>query len=101
MVHCKKRKKIGGKWVWLKPIYSKVVTHKLPDGSTIRVKAGTQIIDRAWRFIKTLIGTRSDPPGSRHLAASVRSAQFEYWNRGEDLWAATANAIWEVMDSAY
>ena len=72
--HCKKRKKIGGKWVWLKPIYSKVVTHKLPDGSTISVKAGTQIIDRAWRFIKTLIGTRSDPPGSRHLAASVRSA---------------------------
>ncbi|CAK0811104.1 unnamed protein product, partial [Prorocentrum cordatum] len=62
VVHCVKRKKIGGKWVWLKPIYTKVVTHKLPDGSTIK---------------------------------------FEHWNMGQDLWAATAGAIWEVMDSAY
>ncbi|CAK0911718.1 unnamed protein product [Prorocentrum cordatum] len=79
VVHGKKRKMIGGKLAWLKHIYSKVVTPKVPDGSTITA----------------LIGTRSDRPGSRHLAASVRSAQFEYWNRGEDLWAATANAIWE------
>ncbi|CAK0871168.1 unnamed protein product, partial [Prorocentrum cordatum] len=99
VVHCKKRKKIGRKWVWLKPVYSKVVTHKLPDGSKIRVKTGAQIIDRAWRSIKTLIGTRTDLPGSRRLAASVRSAQFEYWNKGKDMWAATADAIWEVMDA--
>ncbi|CAK0848460.1 unnamed protein product [Prorocentrum cordatum] len=38
-VHREKRKKIGGKRAWLKPIYSKVVTHKLSDGSTIKVKA--------------------------------------------------------------
>ncbi|CAK0846225.1 unnamed protein product [Prorocentrum cordatum] len=100
VVHCKKRKNIGRKWVWLKPVYSKVATHKLPDGSKIRVKAGAQIIDRAWRSIKTLIGTRADLPGSRRLAASVRSAQFEYWNKGKDMWAATADAIWEVMDAA-
>ncbi|CAK0887243.1 unnamed protein product [Prorocentrum cordatum] len=99
VVHCKKREKIGRKWVWLKPVYSMAVTHKLPDGSKIRVKAGTQIIDRAWRSIKTFIGTRTDLPGSRRLAASVRSAQFEYWNKGKDMWAATADAIWEVMDA--
>lgn len=99
--HCKKRMRVGGKFVWLKPIYSKVVTHHLPDGSKLKVKAGTQIIDRAWRFIETLIGPRTDPVGSKNLTASVRSAQFEYWNRDEDMWAATAGAIWEVMDSAY
>ncbi|CAK0822912.1 unnamed protein product [Prorocentrum cordatum] len=97
VVHCEKRKKIGRKWVWLKPVHSKVVTHKLPDGSKIRVKAGTQITDRAWRSIRTLIGTRTDLPGSRRIAASVRSAQFEYWNKGKDMWAATADAIWEVQ----
>eukprot|EP00959_Pyramimonas_sp_CCMP1952_P178991 3741862-Pyramimonas_sp.AAC.1 len=101
VVHCKKRKKIGGKRVWLKPICSKVVTHKLPGGSAIKVKAGAQIIDRAWRFIGNLIGTRTYLPGNWQLAASVRSAQFECWNSGQDLWAATAGAIWEAMDSAY
>ncbi|CAK0890777.1 unnamed protein product [Prorocentrum cordatum] len=85
VVHCKKRKKIGRKWVWLKPVYSKVVTHKLPDGSKIRVRAGAQIIDRAWG----------------RIAASVRSAQFENWNKGKDMWAATADAIWEVMGAAH
>eukprot|EP00959_Pyramimonas_sp_CCMP1952_P263775 5516486-Pyramimonas_sp.AAC.1 len=73
-VHCEKRKKIGGKRARLKPIYPKVVTQQLPDGSTIKAKAGTQIIERAWRFIKNLIGKRTDIPGSRQLAASVRSA---------------------------
>eukprot|EP00959_Pyramimonas_sp_CCMP1952_P397842 8335830-Pyramimonas_sp.AAC.1 len=34
--HREKRKKIRGKRARLKPIYSKVATHKLPDGSTIK-----------------------------------------------------------------
>ena len=46
--HSKKRVKVGRKWVWKKPTYTKLVTHVLPDTKKkLRVKTGTQIIDRA------------------------------------------------------
>eukprot|EP00959_Pyramimonas_sp_CCMP1952_P322201 6741978-Pyramimonas_sp.AAC.1 len=31
--HCKKRVKRGGKLAWVKPVYSKIVKHKLPSGT--------------------------------------------------------------------
>ena len=52
IVHARKRVKLGGKWVWTRPQFSKVVSHKLPTGGAIKVKAGTQIIDRAWQLLK-------------------------------------------------
>ena len=52
VVHQKNPAKVKGKWVWKLPNFAKLKTHKLPSGKTIRVKAGTQIIHRAWRFIK-------------------------------------------------
>ena len=56
VVHAKKRKVIDGKVTWIKPNYVKVVSHKLPSTSkTVRVKAGTQIIDKAWRYMKDRI----------------------------------------------
>ena len=61
VIHQKKRVKRAGKWVWKKPTFVKVSSHKLPDGRTIKTKAGTQIIDRAWRFIKERL--REKPTG--------------------------------------
>ena len=87
--------------MWIKPFFSKIKTHVLPNGNTLKVKSGTQIIDRAWQAIKAHIGKRPDQPGSRRLTARIRSAQFEYWNRGKDLWAATGEFLKEEMESKY
>ena len=54
--HCKKRMKVKGKWIWKLPSYVTVTTHKEPHmGRKFRTKGGTQIIDRAWRFLKDRI----------------------------------------------
>ena len=101
VVHARKRKKIGGKWVWLKPTFTKLVRHKLPEGGSILVKGGTQIVDRAWQFLKEHIGSRTLKPKSRALASRIRSGQWEYWNRGNDLWVATGDMIYEEMSGVY
>ena len=100
-IHCKKRVKRGGKWVWIKPVYSKIVKHKLPSGNVLKVKSGTQIIDRAWKHVKNHIGPRAYKPHSRGLAARVRSAQWEYWHRGKDPWAATGAMVRDLMGSTF
>jgi len=87
--HCKKRVKRNGKWVWLKPTYVRLTTHRLPGGATLRTKAGSQIIDRAWGFIRKILASRVMTPGSASAAAAIRSAQWLYWNRGQDLWKQT------------
>jgi transposase-like protein len=91
--HSKKRVKVRGKWVWKNPVYSKVVTHKLPGGGTIKVKSGSQIIDRAWRFIREHLRGFSKRPGSSTFATRVRSAQWLYWHRNKDLVAATGELL--------
>ena len=48
----KKRPKQNGKWQWTKPSFVKMKTHKLPGGKRLKVKCGTQHIDRCWKFIK-------------------------------------------------
>ena len=57
--------KIGGKYVWQVPTFVKLSTHKLPIGKTIRRKAGTQIVDRAWHLSQAAtVGStvaRTDP----------------------------------------
>lgn len=45
VVHKKKRVLINGKQTWVRPHYTKLCTHDLPNGKNIRVKAGTQVID--------------------------------------------------------
>ena len=52
VIHQKKRIFHGGKWVWKSPTFVRLAKHKLPNGRKITVKAGTQVIDRAWRFLK-------------------------------------------------
>eukprot|EP00438_Fugacium_kawagutii_P028229 Skav214969 [mRNA] locus=scaffold124:285197:286465:- [translate_table: standard] len=91
VVHCKKRVKINGKWCWRKPNYVRLVKHKIPGQQRfIKCKAGTQVIDRAWRFLKDRVEVNSKcRVGSAALRAKLRSAQYEYWHGKKDLWVAT------------
>ena len=88
VVHAKKRVKVDGKFRWLKPHYVKLVKHKVPSTNrTITVKSGAQIIDRAWRFLKDrIIVNQNCRAGSKALRAKLRSAQYEYWHKNDDLW---------------
>ena len=89
VVHAKKRKVMNGKVRWVNPTYVRVVQHKLPNTSkVVKVKAGTQIIDRAWRFIKDrLTLNQSTRAGSRLLRAQIQAAQYQYWFMRDDPWA--------------
>ncbi|CAJ1462027.1 unnamed protein product [Effrenium voratum] len=90
VVHCKKRVKKGKKWVWQTPKYCQLVRHKLPGGKVLKVKSGTQVIDRCWRFLKERISLNgATKAGSSMLQAKLRSAQYEYWHRCDDLWVHT------------
>ena len=59
----------------------------------MKVKTGSQVIDRAWRFIGEHLVGFSKEPGSNRFAAAVRSAQWLYWQRDKDLWRETANML--------
>ena len=53
VVHKKKRVKVNGKFKWVAPTYVKIQKHKIPGTKkTLRVKSGTQIVDRCWRYLK-------------------------------------------------
>ena len=98
VVHCKKRMKIRGKYHWVKPKYVTLKTHKLPNGEKIVRKAGTQHIDRAWRFLKERLDLHQFfSPGTAALRAKIRSAQYEYWQRGDDLWLHTGLLVKQAM----
>jgi len=85
------KKKIKG--VWVKPCFVKMVRHTLPDKQKLWVKGGTQIIDRAWQFLRRHIHNHNGEAGSASLARLIRSAQWAYWHRDSDLWAATGRLI--------
>ena len=101
VVHCKKTVVINGKTVIKKPQYVTLKVHTLKDGTKIKCKGGTQIIDRTWRSIREHIGSCPYAPNSPALTARSRSAQWAYWHRGEDLWEATGNMLYEQMDYMY
>lgn len=94
-----KRMKVRGKFTWQAPVYVRIASHKCPKtGKKIRVKAGTQVIDRAWRFLKDRVHVQSNSKvGSATLKAQIRSAQYEYWHMGQDLWQLTGSLFqWEL-----
>ena len=94
VVHQKKRIKLKGKWVWTKPSVVEVVSHKLPDGKHLKVKAGTQHIDRCWKFLKERL---SKGPGCRagmaRLPRKIRAAR----HRGNDLSSCTGDLLRDYM----
>ena len=100
VVHQKKRVKVGGKYVWKSPNFVKLSSHRLPNGKTIQRKAGTQIVDRAWRFIKDRLRLNQNAKvGTTLLRAQIRGAQYEYWNRDQDLWMCTGELVsWFMRD---
>ena len=100
VVHCKKKtlSPCGKKTQWRSPQYVRVVNHKLPNGKTLKVKAGTQHIDRAWRFLKDRLHVNQNVrAGSKALCARIRSAQYEYWMRGHDLWSKTGELVQHLL----
>ena len=100
--------KINGKFKWIKPLFSKVRYHDVPrldaDGNMkttrVWVKSGTQIIDRCWRELRKHVGNYK-VVGSKNLRDKVRSAQWCYWNRGSDWWAATGDMFRHGFDKTY
>ena len=96
VVHQKKRVMIDGKARWIKPRFTKVFKHRLPTGRRLTVKGGTQTIDRAWRFLKECLGSRSGRPGSAQLTSRIRSAQWCYWHRDDDLLEETGRLLREL-----
>ena len=93
VVHKKTKAEVRGKTVWVQPKYVEMKTHKLPGGKTLKVKTGTQVIDRAWQFIKDRLKRCSAMPGSRTLAVKIRSAQWSYWHRDDDQWTAAGEML--------
>ncbi|CAJ1382957.1 unnamed protein product, partial [Effrenium voratum] len=69
VVHGKKRVKVKGQWKW---------------------KSGTQVVDRAWKFLKDRLTINQNAKvGSSLLRAKLRSAQYQYWYRNQDMWVAS------------
>ena len=98
VVHQKKRIKKQGKWVWTKPSFVKVKTHNLPGGKKVTVKCGTQHIDRCWKFIKERLAKGPNVrAGSATIYRKIRSAQYEYWHRGDDMWVCTGQLVAAYM----
>ncbi|OLQ09053.1 hypothetical protein AK812_SmicGene7355 [Symbiodinium microadriaticum] len=101
VVHAKKRVLVNGKFILKAPTYVKVVEHRVPGRKKpLRVKAGTQIIDRAWRFMKDRISLNQHTrTWTLLLRNKIRSAQYQYWKRGFDLWLETGNLCTWVMQN--
>lgn len=96
VVHKKKKVIVRGKAVWVKPSYTKIWTHKLPNGKKLTVKAGTQIIDRFWGHLRSYLKHAPRQVGSSALARKVRAAQWIYWHRTQNLWHATGRMLREL-----
>ena len=81
------------------PTYARLVTHNLPGtNKKIRCKAGTQVIDRTWRFLKDRISCNQNcRVGTAALLAKLCSSKYEYWMRNTDLWLAISTlCTWQM-----
>ena len=94
VVHKKQKVFIKGKATWVKPNFTKIWTHKLPNSKkTLTVKAGTQIIDRFWGHLRTYLKHTARKVGSVAMARKIRAAQWTYWHKGQNAWNATINML--------
>ena len=96
VVHKKKKMTVNGKQVWVNPKYTKVWTHQLPNGKALKVKAGTQIIDRFWGHLRAYLKYAPRKVGSITLARKVRAAQWTYRHRTQNMWSATGHMLKEL-----
>ena len=65
--------KRDGKFVWVKPHYTKIFTHKLKSGKKVKVKGGTQIINRFWRKLREFLEG--------------------HWQQNQDRWLMTGSML--------
>ena len=65
----------------------------LPTGQKIKVKSGTQIIDRFWRHLRSHLQYTARAPGNPIMTRKTRAAQWSYWPRGENLWNSTGRTL--------
>lgn len=94
VVHCKKKRVVRGKVIWVAPQYARVTTHKVAKNKTLKVKSGTQRIDRAWRFLKERVRRNQQVrAGAKAIRARIRAAQYEYWFRGHDVWVCAGHLV--------
>ena len=96
VVHCRKRVKVRGKYIWVKPKYAKPRWHNIADDGAPKKKlwvmAGTQIIDRCWGGLRKHLGSQKSVH-TKILRQKIRSFQWEYWNRGADYWQRTGDML--------
>ena len=101
VVRCKKKVQGKGKTTtWTNPQYVRVAHHQLPGGKVLKVKAGTQHIDRAWKFLKERLRLNQHvKAGAQAIRRRIRAAQYGYWFRGQDMWHHTANLVAATMSN--
>ena len=81
MVH--QVKKIDG--VWVQPAFVRTETVDLPDGSKLRVKAGTQFIDGVWRIIRRDARDSLRQSRPELVDKLARVPQRRYWHQDQDV----------------
>ena len=69
----------------------KLVKHKNPiTKKMMTTKSGTQVVDRAWKYLKERLTINQNAKvGSSLLRAKLRSAQYQYWYRNQNMWVAS------------
>ena len=93
VVHKLKKTKNGNK---MRAKYVQLFSHQI-DGKVIFTKGGTQIIDRCWRHVGEHLNSRSCSAGGQSSFNNrIRSAQWAYWNQGEDLFLKTGEMLREM-----
>ena len=61
---------------WEKPRYTKIYDLMLPTGQKIKVKSGTQIIERFWRHLRSHLQYTARAPGNPIMTRKTRAAQW-------------------------
>ena len=97
VVHKKKKICVNGKQRWVRPHYTKSYTHVLPNGKKIRVKAGTQVIDRFWGHVRAYLKHSPRQVGSCKLRRKIHAAQWTYWHKGNNFWSATGKMVQDLQ----
>ena len=100
VVHQKKKAEKKGKVVWLNPSYTKVYDLKTSDGAHLKVKSGTQVIDRFWGELRRHLRHVTRLPGNNAMTRKIRSAQWLFWHKNDGLWQATGRMLRELREHA-
>ena len=83
--------------VGAKPHYNKVMNLTLPNKTKLKVKSGTQIIDRFWGRLRNYVKYTNRTPGNTVLTRKVRAAQFTYWFKGKNAWKSAGTMLAKLL----